>query len=125
MGTCCIVAGFVLGEDHIRSDGPDLVENQLFAGEGNGHYQNDRGHAVDNAKRGEKCADLIGDQCLVTELKRFLEEEHQPPFACFNNSSAFSRGTLSGVRGLFRYLSSNAAALSKLRFCLMYSAARS
>ena len=108
----------VLREDHVRSKGPDLIENQFLTGQRNRHHRNEARHPNNNPQPRQECTYAIGLQRLVTELERFAEQ-HQPPLVCFSSSMARSRGSFSGVSGLLIYRSSNAAAASKFRFCLI------
>ena len=72
----------VVGEDDVRADALDLLEDVVAAGERDGDHQDDGGGPDDHAERGEQRADGIGAERLPTEVHRFREEESAPAGGC-------------------------------------------
>ncbi len=63
-GGGCLRADFIGGEDHVRTDAFDLLEDVVLAGERNGDNQDDRRGADHHAEAGEKGTHRILPQGL-------------------------------------------------------------
>src|SRR6201998_4618 len=66
---------FILRIHPVRSDGLNLVQQVLLAGETNGGDQDQGGGADDHAERGQGKADLIAHEGLVGEAEDLAEGE--------------------------------------------------
>ena len=68
-----LAAGLEVGVDHVRADAPDLLEDIVLTGLGNGDDQDDRGIPDHHAKAGEKRADRVRSKSLNAEPQRLAK----------------------------------------------------